>query len=166
MRDSHTTDPASFKTEEAEALAADAGDLADRVTAIDGSVDVADGDASDEALVDERISALQRELTAERDKHIRLAAEFDNFRKRMMKERQEAESKGQAELVRQIIDPSTTSPASRMLTRPPPNLRRLFRALRWSRRNLASRCRQPGSSPSIPTATNSIHRFTKRSAPK
>lgn len=105
MRDSHTTDPASFKTEEAEALAADAGDLADRVTAIDGSVDVADGDASDEALVDERISALQRELTAERDKHIRLAAEFDNFRKRMMKERQEAESKGQAELVRQIIDP-------------------------------------------------------------
>lgn len=54
---------------------------------------------------DERVSELQRELTLERDKYLRLAAEFDNFRKRMTKERVEAEGRGQAELVRQILDP-------------------------------------------------------------
>jgi molecular chaperone GrpE len=54
---------------------------------------------------DDRISELQRELTLERDKYLRLAAEFDNFRKRMMKERSEAEVRGQAELVKHILDP-------------------------------------------------------------
>ena len=49
--------------------------------------------------------SFERELTAERDKNLRLAAEFDNFRKRMIKERLEAESRGQVELVKQIIDP-------------------------------------------------------------
>ncbi|MEO8576792.1 MAG: nucleotide exchange factor GrpE [Gemmatimonadales bacterium] len=54
---------------------------------------------------DDRVSQLERELTLERDKNLRLAAEFDNFRKRMIKERLEAESRGQMELVKQIIDP-------------------------------------------------------------
>jgi len=72
-----------------------------------------DGDASqtfDESAAqetgegDNQLSELQHELTAERDKHLRLVAEFDNFRKRMMKERSEAESRGQMELAKQIID--------------------------------------------------------------
>lgn len=58
-----------------------------------------------EVDTDERISELQRELTTERDKYLRLAAEFDNYRKRMMKERIESEARGQGELVRQILDP-------------------------------------------------------------
>lgn len=53
----------------------------------------------------DRVGDLERELTLERDKYLRLAAEFDNFRKRMMKERSEAESRGQAELVRLLLDP-------------------------------------------------------------
>ena len=53
----------------------------------------------------DRIGDLERELTLEKDKYLRLAAEFDNFRKRMMKERSEAEVRGQADLVRQILDP-------------------------------------------------------------
>lgn len=57
------------------------------------------------AEADDVISELQRELTTERDKYLRLAAEFDNFRKRMMKERLEAESRGQAELVKHMLDP-------------------------------------------------------------
>ena len=40
-----------------------------------------------------------------RSKYLRLAAEFDNFRKRMTKERMEAETRGQADLVRQLLDP-------------------------------------------------------------
>ena len=55
--------------------------------------------------VADRVGELERELTLERDKYLRLAAEFDNFRKRMMKERSEAEVRGQADLVRQILDP-------------------------------------------------------------
>lgn len=41
----------------------------------------------------------------ERERYLRLAAEYDNFRKRTTREKQEAESRGQAELVKQIIDP-------------------------------------------------------------
>ena len=55
--------------------------------------------------VDDRIGELEREITLERDKYLRLAAEFDNFRKRMMKERFEAEARGQAELARHMLDP-------------------------------------------------------------
>ena len=55
--------------------------------------------------VADRVGELERELTLEKDKYLRLAAEFDNFRKRMMKERSEAEVRGQADLVRQILDP-------------------------------------------------------------
>ena len=39
-----------------------------------------------------------------RDKYLRLAAEFDNYRKRTMRERAEAGSRAQGELVRHIVD--------------------------------------------------------------
>jgi molecular chaperone GrpE len=39
-----------------------------------------------------------------REKYLRLAAEYDNYRKRSMKERDEAEARGQRELVRQLMD--------------------------------------------------------------
>ena len=63
---------------------------------------VAQDDASE---TDDRLSDLEREITLERDKYLRLAAEFDNFRKRMTKERIEAEGRGQGELVRHMLDP-------------------------------------------------------------
>jgi molecular chaperone GrpE len=46
----------------------------------------------------------QRQLDEQRDKYLRLAAEYDNFRKRMARERTEASSRGQAELIRHIMD--------------------------------------------------------------
>jgi len=60
------------------------------------------------------------DLAGERDRYLRLAAEYDNYRKRSMKERQDAGARAQADLVRQMvealddvarfahIDPSTT----------------------------------------------------------
>ncbi len=45
-----------------------------------------------------------RELEEQRDKYLRLAAEYDNFRKRSAKERQEAQSRGQADLIRGLVD--------------------------------------------------------------
>ena len=44
------------------------------------------------------------ELEAQRDRYLRLAAEYDNYRKRSIRERQEAGTRSQADLVRQFID--------------------------------------------------------------
>ena len=46
----------------------------------------------------------QRELEEQREKYLRLAAEYDNFRRRSAKERQEAGARGQAELVKLLVD--------------------------------------------------------------
>lgn len=76
----------------------------------------------------ERVDAPESDATQllndQRDKYLRLAAEYDNFRKRTAKERMEAGSRGQAELVTQLldaiddlsrfadIDPATTDPTT------------------------------------------------------
>jgi molecular chaperone GrpE len=44
------------------------------------------------------------DLTAERERYLRLAAEYDNYRKRSTKERQDAGTRAQADLVRQLIE--------------------------------------------------------------
>jgi molecular chaperone GrpE len=60
----------------------------------------------------------------QRDRYLRLAAEYDNYRKRATRERQEAGARAQAELVKQLIDalddlsrfahldPATTDPTA------------------------------------------------------
>jgi molecular chaperone GrpE len=93
MRDTQLTDEI---VDEAEDLAPSSG-------SVDGTVTDASDMATDQ--IDDRIGELEREITLERDKYLRLAAEFDNFRKRMTKERIEAEARGQAELVRHMLDP-------------------------------------------------------------
>jgi molecular chaperone GrpE len=67
---------------------------------------------------------LRRQLDEQRDKYLRLAAEYDNFRKRSAKERAEAGGRAQGELVRRLIeglddlarvahlDPATTDTAT------------------------------------------------------
>jgi molecular chaperone GrpE len=57
----------------------------------------ASGDAGD--------AALARELADQRDKYLRLAAEYDNYRKRTVKERQESHLRGQADMLKGLIDP-------------------------------------------------------------
>src|SRR5204862_1217811 len=44
------------------------------------------------------------DATLERDKYLRLAAEYDNYRKRSAKERQDAGSRAQADLVRHLVE--------------------------------------------------------------
>lgn len=84
-------------------------DIVDEAEDLDASPEAdvpasGDGEQAAGAESEDLVSGLQRELTAERDKYLRLAAEFDNFRKRMIRERLEAESRGQAELVRHMLD--------------------------------------------------------------
>ena len=45
-----------------------------------------------------------RQLSEQRDKYLRLAAEYDNYRKRTAKERIEAESRGQAQLINKMLE--------------------------------------------------------------
>ena len=73
-----------------------------------------------DALTSTDAAGTQRELDEQRDKYLRLAAEYDNFRKRTARERQEAHWRGQADMLKGMIealddigrfahvDPSTT----------------------------------------------------------
>lgn len=45
-----------------------------------------------------------RALAEQHDKYLRLAAEYDNYRKRSVRERQEASVRGQADLLRAMLD--------------------------------------------------------------
>jgi molecular chaperone GrpE len=49
-------------------------------------------------------SSTADDQATERDRYLRLAAEYDNYRKRSAKERQDAGSRAQADLVRQLIE--------------------------------------------------------------
>ncbi len=69
------------------------------------AVAATDPDEIETQVVENRISELQRDLTTERDKMLRLAAEFENYRKRVMRERLEAEARGKAELVKELLEP-------------------------------------------------------------
>ena len=59
--------------------------------AVGAAAEVSEGDASSE-------------LAAEREKYLRLAAEYDNYRKRSARERTDAGARAQADLVRQMIE--------------------------------------------------------------
>jgi len=47
---------------------------------------------------------LQKQLAEQQDRYLRLAAEYDNFRKRTARERAETQSRAQADLVKQLLD--------------------------------------------------------------
>lgn len=64
--------------------------------------------SADGALLIDAASAAEREaerlLAEQKDRYVRLLAEFDNFRRRSAKERLEAESKGMGALVTGLLD--------------------------------------------------------------
>jgi molecular chaperone GrpE len=70
-----------------------------------GSTAAADGSGSaDTASAEAPESRAGSDVGSERDKYLRLAAEYDNYRKRSAKERQDAGMRAQADLVRQLIE--------------------------------------------------------------
>src|SRR4051812_34163863 len=60
---------------------------------------------SDAAIASGAAGDLERRLSAHQDRYLRLAAEYENYRKRSVRERSEAQSRGQADLVKQLLDP-------------------------------------------------------------
>jgi len=60
--------------------------------------------APDPSIATGDVGVAAIDLAGEREKYLRLAAEYDNFRKRSAKERQDAGGRAQADLVRQLTD--------------------------------------------------------------
>jgi len=58
------------------------------------------------ALVEpaEAVARLEAELADLKDRHLRLAAEYDNFRKRALRERSDTWGKAQADLLQRLVD--------------------------------------------------------------
>ncbi|UCC73064.1 MAG: nucleotide exchange factor GrpE [Gemmatimonadota bacterium] len=63
-----------------------------------------EGEESAAPTPEQVIEALSAELEALEDRHLRLVAEFDNFRKRTIKERAVGAQRAQAELVKQLLE--------------------------------------------------------------
>ena len=62
-------------------------------------------DPSDAEIFGGESVGVQQLLEEQREKYLRLAAEYDNYRRRTTKERQEAHSRGQADMLKGLIDP-------------------------------------------------------------
>jgi molecular chaperone GrpE len=61
-------------------------------------------DASGASSGGTETTRVDSDVAAERDKYLRLAAEYDNYRKRSAKERQDAGARAQADLVRNLVE--------------------------------------------------------------
>jgi molecular chaperone GrpE len=73
--------------------------------AFDGSSDTDTPEAAGtDTSVRDRGAPGGDDLAMERDKYLRLAAEYDNYRKRSAKERSDAGTRAQADLVRQLVE--------------------------------------------------------------
>jgi molecular chaperone GrpE len=62
------------------------------------------GDAGPADLAN-AMAHLEAELADQKDKFLRLAAEYDNFRKRTVRDRQSAEFQGMSTVIRGLLDP-------------------------------------------------------------
>jgi len=60
--------------------------------------------AVEESPVSTGAAEAERALAEQQDRYLRLAAEYDNYRKRAVRERQEASTRGQADLLRGLLD--------------------------------------------------------------
>lgn len=60
---------------------------------------------TDDATADATGLNVYQQLEEQKDKYLRLAAEYDNYRRRTVRERQEAQSRGQADMLKGLIDP-------------------------------------------------------------
>jgi molecular chaperone GrpE len=100
------------------------GSTASPVAALEDQPARSVSDVASEPVAEDLAQRLEDELAEQRDKYLRLAAEYDNYRRRMVRERSEAATRGQAELVRQMtealddlarfahLDPSATDAAT------------------------------------------------------
>ena len=95
-------DPGDAMTNDIAPAAGVGDDAGDDPAIVEAPENQGAGAAADSALDEE--TETQRLLAQQQDKYLRLAAEYDNYRKRSVRERQEASLRGQAELLRGLLD--------------------------------------------------------------
>lgn len=61
------------------------------------------GKDQEAAMLQEQLDAMQKELDAQKDQYLRLAAEYDNFRKRSQREREAAFNDSKAAVLTEIL---------------------------------------------------------------
>src|SRR5512141_2941112 len=66
--------------------------------------DMLPGEQAAEEAIETRLKELEAELAASKDRHLRLAAEFDNYRKRVLRDQADNLARAQAGLVARLID--------------------------------------------------------------
>jgi molecular chaperone GrpE len=71
----------------------------------DGAVGDERSEPAGEPVAERTGEAPEEEVAALRERYLRLAAEFDNFRKRTERERLEARDRAQSELVERLLEP-------------------------------------------------------------
>ncbi len=81
-----------------------AGELEEIVAELDEELGLQDVEEQEQEGVGEEMERLRVELESLRDQHLRLAADFDNFRKRASVERRESWVRAQADLLGRILD--------------------------------------------------------------
>lgn len=76
--------------------------------AVDGEDRDASGTTGEQMIIGEETalvtSALEHELAEQKDKYVRLYAEFENFRRRAVRDRQDAEHRGMGNLMRGLLE--------------------------------------------------------------
>jgi molecular chaperone GrpE len=78
--------------------------LADATATRASAADAAASEADPAGAAELDGDATSRLLEQQRDKYLRLAAEYDNYRRRTQRERQEAGTRAQADLVKSLLD--------------------------------------------------------------
>jgi len=84
----------------------DSGDFTGPGGGLDDGIDAAqvESDATGSASA-EATAELERKLAEAQDRFLRQAAEYDNYRKRTIKERTETVPRAQADIIKQLLDP-------------------------------------------------------------
>ncbi|MEO8620611.1 MAG: nucleotide exchange factor GrpE [bacterium] len=71
----------------------------------DSTVSEPPASPSDAEIFGSEDAGVQPQLDEQREKYLRLAAEYDNYRRRTTRERQDAHRQGQADMLKGLIDP-------------------------------------------------------------
>ena len=99
----HTRSEESFPGEEPDGEAIQNHAPGDEGSPDDGSLDGVAGESPSYGSEDTR-NELEREVARLTDQHLRLAAEFENYRKRVRSEQQETWARAQTDLMRRLVD--------------------------------------------------------------
>jgi molecular chaperone GrpE len=106
MKRSDNDPRSSAKSEQRDAMTDDLAPAAqdDNPDALDSEQSERARDVDTDDRAPNTTTDATRALAEQHDKYLRLAAEYDNYRKRTVRERQEAALRGQAELLRGLLD--------------------------------------------------------------